>query len=385
MNETIPKGRTGRGAPWGLIGMIGLVVLAEASVARRGLDLLDMDDWAYRKNVRLAARGAGRYDVLCFGDSLIKLGVVPRAVEERSGLRVCNLAVSGSQAPASYVMLRRVLDSGAKPSAVVVDFQPPLLRLGPRHNLTRWANIMTPFEAAELARWARDPDLFATVALGRLLPSYHRRTGVRANVMGALSGAGDPRRFQNFLAFRNWSRNGGAQLMLPSPAMKTMTEKEALEIRRAFYPAWECHPANVAGLERFLALAAEHDVPVYWVLPPLLPALQTQLARSGIDARHEAFIRSWQDRYPNLVVIDGRNKVSDPDAFFDANHLSGGGAYAFSLALGDALRQARRGDRGVPANRWVALPEFRVGPIPKGFEDINQSQVALEAMGKATR
>ena len=373
MNE--PKAGAARKAPWGLVGMVLLVLLAESAVERRGLDLLDVDDWAYRKAIKLARR-AKDFDVLCFGDSLVKLGVVPKAVEERSGLRTCNLAVSGSQALSSYALLKRSLDAGARPKAVVVDFQPPLLRLNPRHNLNRWANLLSFSEAASLARWARDPDLFATIALGKILPSCQRREAIRANALGALKGTGDFRRYYNFLAFRNWSHNGGAQLMGAGPSLRTMSDKEADEIRRAFYPKWEGHPANVAGLDEFLALAARRRVPVYWILPPLLPLVQRKMAESGIDAAHDAFLRARQARFPNLIVVDGRGKMTDPAAFFDANHLAAGGSFAYSQALGSLLGQGRS---GVPENRWVTLPAIRPVPLPYGFEDLAQSRVALAA------
>ena len=379
----VPKacGRAAGGAPWGLVGMAALMLLVESAVERRGLDLLDVDDWAYRKALK-SARLAKNFDVLCFGDSLVKLGVVPRGVEERSGLKTCNLAVSGSQASSSHALLKRCLDAGARPSAVVVDFQPPLLRLNPRHNLHRWANVLSVSESAALACSARDPDLFATIMLEKAWPSCQRREAVRANVMGALKGTGDNHRYYNFLAFRNWSRNGGAQLNAATPSLRTMSEKDAAAIRLGFYPKWEGHPANLAGLEQFLALSAEHHVPVYWVLPPLLPALQRQMAESGIDAAHDAFVRSWQARFSNLVVVDGRGKMSDPAAFYDANHLAAGGSYAYSQALGDLLRQRRS---GVLGDRWATLPTIRPVALPDGFEDLDQSRVALGAIEKASR
>jgi hypothetical protein len=363
--------------------MLALVLLGESFVARGSLDFFDMDDWAHVRSAKTAAKQAKGFDVLVFGDSLMKLGVVPRAVEERSGLKVANLAVSGSQAPMTAALLRRALDSGARPKAVVVDFQPPLLRLGPRHNLHRWADVLGPVEAARLALSARDADLFATVFLGSVLPSYRLRSGVRDNLMGALNGTGDRRRYNNFLAFRNWGRNGGAQLMNAGPTMPGMTDAEADALRRAFYPEWVCHPANVAGVERFLSLAAARGVPVYWVLPPLLPIYRQKLASSGIDAAHERFLRSFQARYPNLVVIDARDGLTEPAGFFDQNHLSSTGAFAFSLALGDLLRHARAGS--VPADRWAFVPTFHPTPVPAGLEDLGQSIAALAALGQAGR
>jgi hypothetical protein len=372
------------GVPWGLIGMIGLVVLAERFVSRRAMDFLDVDDWAYRRGGQTASRDAGRYDVLIFGDSLAKLGVIPRVVGERTGWRARNLAISGSQAPATYVLLKRALASGARPAAVVVDFFPPLLRVGPRHNLGRWAMLLTPLEAAQLAWWAGDADLFGPAALGRLLPSLRSRAGVRATLLAALAGSTDSRLYYNVLFFRNWGRNDGAQLMAPQTRVGELSATRLDDLQRAFFPVWDCHPANARAIEAFLALAASADVPVYWVLPPLWPAIHERLARTGFDAGHEAFVRSWQARFPNLVVLDARGELTDPLAFMDVNHVSAEGAYALSVGIGDALKRGR-----VPANlpptRWVALSAERSRPVPEWVEDIEESRVALEALWRSNR
>ena len=385
MAETTPGLRAGRRrspAPWGLIGMIALVVAAERFVDRGALDFLDVDDWAYRQTARAAAGEAGRCDVLCFGDSLMKLGVVPRAVGDRSGRRVYNLAVSGGQAPASYALLRRAIGAGARPAAVVVDFAPMLLRVGPRHNLSRWASLLGPAEAAELAWSARDADLFATVALGRVLPSFRSRVGVRTNLMGALAGRDASHRWGNSVFFRNWRANDGAQLAPASPAMRDLDGAKVDAFRAAFYPQWVCDPANEEAIGKFLALAAGQGVRVYWVLTPIWPALNDRLARDGQGAAHEAFARSWQSRFPDhLTVVDGRGVVSDPAGFYDMNHLSIAGAYAFSLALGDVLRHTLPGAAGGPdssPSRWVALPACRLRPVPEGVEDLRRSLVAVQ-------
>lgn len=374
------SGKARRPVPWGLVGMIGLVVLIEGFVARRGLDFQEVDDWAYSLTAKKAARKDNRYDVLCFGESLVKLGVIPRAIRERSGLSAYNLAVSGSQSPSSYFLLKRVIESGARPKAVVVDFFPPQLRVGPRHNLTHWASLLTVAEAAQLSWWARDADLFATLALGRILPSYFGRIAVREHIAGAVSGKPDVRRYHSYSAIRHWNKYEGAQLMPVSPSVSKLTDEQLDEYLRGFYPEFYCHPANLEGVERFLTLAAEHKIPVYWVLPPISPALQDRMARSGFDARHEAFIRSYQARFSNVTVVDGRGTISDPAGFFDPNHLAGEGAYVFTQALADALK-------GPPASgpRWVALPLCRPEPLPAGVEDYFQGLMAQQARATAVR
>jgi hypothetical protein len=352
------------------------LVLVEGAVARRSMQLLDVDDWAYRLAERTARRDAGRYDVLCFGDSLAKLEIVPRALTERSGLRAYNLAVSGSQAPASSILLRRVLDAGARPTAVLVDFFPPLLRAGPRHNLGRWANLANPAEAARVAWQASDPDLFAIAVLGRFLPSVHRRAAIRAQVTAALSGQEDPRYWWNTLLRRHWSKNAGAHLAATSPVAAGLTDREIDQVLASFYPQWEVHPANRAGVDEFLSLTRSRGIPVFWVLPPVLPALQDRLTSSGFESERDAFIRSFQARYENLTVLDGRGRLAGASAFFDPNHLAAPGAYAFSLALGDALRRSLVA-HGQGSARWVAIDRVRPRPLPEGVEDLLASAAAL--------
>jgi hypothetical protein len=129
--------------------MIVLVMLAERFVVRHAFDFLSPDDHAYSRSAKFAAKNSRNYDILCFGESLTKLGVVPRVIRERTGRQAYNLALSGSPPMASYFLLRRVLESGAKPRAVIVDFSPILLRTGPRQALQRWASMVSTAEAWE--------------------------------------------------------------------------------------------------------------------------------------------------------------------------------------------------------------------------------------------
>ena len=378
-----------RRAPRGLLGMLALVVLVEGALAGRGMDFLDMDDWAYQRNDRWAGREGARADVLVFGDSLMKYGVLPEGLNARSGRKAFNLALPGGQAPASYVLLERAFEGGARPSAVVVDFAPKLLSAGPRHNLDRWASLLRPAEAVRLAWSAGDAGFFARVEAGRLLPSVRGRSSIRANALAALAGPGDWRRWMNAVTLRNWLKNGGAQLMPASPTVPKLTAEEIERYRAGFYGKMECHPVNAEAVDRFLSLASSRGVPVYWVLPPVVPALRARTPVDGFDADHEAFLKGWQARYPNLVVVDGRSAVPDPASYYDPNHLSARGAYAFSLGLGDVLRKTLPVDGGpaprVPPTRWVAVPPCPTVALPEGLEDIEASRLALQRPPSARR
>ncbi len=369
--------------PGGLIGMIALVAIVESFIGLHSMRFSDVDEWAYRWTSRKASRGVKDCQILLFGDSLIKLSTIPKIIEERTGKSVFNLALSGSQAPATYFLLRRVLDSGARPEAVVVDFNPPLLRVGPRHNLTRWPVLLSSVESAELAWWDRDPELFGSIMAGRVFSSVRGKTLIRTSMMDAIWGRPEINRRDVWLCLRNWKANKGAQLMTGS-ASHGLTDAEITRLREGFYPEWKCHPVNVEGIDRFLSLAEKYHIRVFWILTPLIPALHDQLAKCGIDVQHERFLSHWQEKYPTLTVLDARKKISDLDAFWDPQHLSVAGASAFSLIVGDALRASlRRANAEIEMeterNRWVSLPSFRLGPNVPGIENIDQSRLVLEA------
>lgn len=370
-------GRSARSrAPGGFLGMLVLIAVAEAAIHRRERDDLAPGAWDFRQTSRLAASRARGRDVLGFGDSLLKLAMIPRVLERESGLRAYNLAISGSQTPLSYFLLRRVLRAGARPRAVVLECAPALLRLGPGHNLDNWPHALTPAEAAELAWTARDPDLFARVATGHLLGSVRNRLGLRAAIARALDDAADPARVETRAYRRNWERNDGAQVMAENPGLR----EYPLDVetwRRQFNPGWEGHPVNLAYLRRFLDLAAREGIAVYWVVPPILPALQDACDRGGFAAQQTRFLHALLDRYPNLRVVDGRGAGYDPGVFHDPNHLGRDGAYTFSVELARVLA-------GPPA-RWAELPRYVARAADAEIHDVPRTMALQLPRGGSPR
>ena len=152
--------------------------------------------------------------------------------------------------------------------------------------------------------------------------------------------------------WRNWNKNDGA-FVLPDRNDPPGGDPRPADLERYGYqpPAVTTHPVNHAYITRFLGLAAENGVPVFWVLPPLHPEVQARRERFGRDAAAVAYARSLLARYPGLKVIDGRHAGYTPEALHDMTHLSRTGAVAFTDVVGRTIR-----DRGGP--RWVELPRY---------------------------
>lgn len=343
--------------PWGLLGMAALIVAVEAPVARQALEYLDGTGVTWALSGRSARREALRGGVLCFGDSLLKFGLDPGGVERATGKRAYNLAVNAGHAPASYFLLRKALAAGARPAAVLVDFEPNILAQTPVVAPELWAELAGPRDLVELGLASRDGRFLGRALLGWLLPTHRYREQLRGAVVGALLGRPPAR------------PDGGG----PPPLREARRDRGGLAVphrvwpavavdpgNHAFFPGdWHCDPLNRHYAKKFFALAAANHVPVFWVLTPYARPIQAQRERYGQDGRFTRFAAALRSRFPGVTVVDGRRPGFDASLYWDGTvHLDDRGAEALTADVAAVLKRSFDGER-LPA--WVTLPGDRGG------------------------
>ena len=362
--------------------MIALVVAAEGAINLHADAVTRPEGWDWWLAGRAARDEAAACKVLCFGDSLVKYGLQPRVLEARLGRPVRSLALSSGSAPASYFLLRRALEGGARPDAVVVDFSREILDDGPlsTERPFPWGELLSPREALELAGSARNAEFLASILANRLLPSLRARFTLRGCVLAALRGEGFSMREPNATLRRNWSANLGAQLNPRNPQIQDFAAPPGAE---AAFKTWRCDPVNARYVTRFLDLAASRTITVVWLLTPLMPGLQATVDRGTDDARYDAFVRGMQALHPDLVVVDGRHAGFPASAFIDVVHLDRQGAFALSDGVAEVV--GPRLDSGARGPAWLPLPAYRDRPADLPLEDVAQSGMARPAPGDALR
>jgi hypothetical protein len=350
--------------------MLLLLLVIEPRLARVAREYADVVVRDWQKSRQESDRDLHGYHVLCFGDSQVKTGVAPRLIEARTGLRAYNLALIGGQAPSSYFMLRRALQRGARPEAVVVDFLPPLLGLGLERNQRQLPELIGLGEAVELAWAQREPGAFFRLAAAIVVPSIRSRLDLRQGLVAALEGRSASRRNESFYQ-RNRRQNHGALLLEP----RTLAEDPGLWYRTNYPVPWACRPVHASYVDGFLTLAAAHGIKVYWLLPPIAPAAQAYCEEQGQDARYEQFVRTALQRHANLVVVDGRHSGYRDIQFIDTVHVNAQAAAAQTAGLATLLRSPTRAASA--SDRWKALPEYRDSPGTPLLETLADSARAL--------
>ena len=345
--------------PRGFLGMLALVVAFELAIGGRHMDFTTVwaDDW--RRTGEAATRQARGRDVLYFGDSLVKYGVLPKVIEARAGLKGYNLATNAGTLPSSYFLLRKTLAAGIRPRLIVADFAALMLPDAPMMSVRMYPEFATPRDILDLAWAARDPGFAAATLLGKLLPSYKCRFEIRASVLAALEGRRASPWPAQAVIWQTWKAQDGAQPM-PSPPWKAPAPPDLIA---GLTPAtWSCDALNRDYLERFLALADALAIPVVWLMPPLGPEVQAARTLKGTDAAYARFAREVMARHPTLAVLDARDAGYDANVHFDPIHLDARGASVLSADVAAALLERQEGR----ADRWVALPPYagRTGAEP---------------------
>ncbi len=358
--------------PWGLVGMIGLVALIERGIDRDELSFSTNAAMSWRHGGHAAGREATGSEILCLGDSQVQFQLQPRVIEHRTGRTAYNLGLWGASPPGSYYQLKHALAAGAKPTALVVDFQPKALELHPASQTRLWPELLTTLEAAEVSWTARDPSLFARIALGLHLPSYRDRYEARLLVSAAFRGE-DLRKGNLYWIsplWRNWKFNRGATVMPRNPVPPTTISQATLANHTK---PWSRDRVAVTYMRRFLALAASRRIPVYWVLAPDHPLIHAKREELGQNEEFTRFARSLLREFPGVTVVDARRSRFPAEVFVDLIHLDRQGAHTFTSGVAEVL--ARGPD---PNARWGELPAYRDIPAEVAIEDLNESRVAMK-------
>ena len=370
--------------PWGVFFALLLVMFVESGLARHDLELTRPEGTNLRMAQLSARKRAKGCDVLFLGSSMVHSGVLPAVVDQFAGTKSYNLAVVAGTTSTSYYLLKQALESGARPSAVVLDVHPAFILQDNRDRNHFWADSIGWTDLADLSWTLRDAHIFSEVALKKSLRSLYHRDQLRIGVQDALNGGGTTHWATNLGMMRNHNQNQGAFIGVSNPAYHG-------EVTPLYKGMWvhEGHrigsaPSAELYMHRFMQLAESHGIRVYWLNMPLVPDLERDRELAGLNAAYDNFTKKFLV-YSNLVILDARRSGYEPAVFMDATHLAPDGSYALSRGIASVLcRQLVPGELK-DADLQVAIPKYRDRTIDIPGEDMRASALEIMKPGSLRR
>jgi hypothetical protein len=208
------------------------------------------------------------------------------------------------------------------------------------------------------------------ILLCQLLPSLRQYFEIREWVLHSAQGKYKSRRPFVSIYLRSSIINQGAHFF-PN------TVHEGLDASLATYNpwGWACHPLNLVFVRRFLELARDRKITVFWLLPPVHPATQALRDRNRFEDPYIRLLNELEQKFPNLVIIDARHSEYDETAYFDYTHLNHRGAFALSNAVAGELNRYLQATG--KSSSWLTLASYRPVAGDQLLEDLDQARTAL--------
>ena len=257
-------------------------------------------------------------DIEIMGDSVANGGILADKLASLlpEGMSVANNAIPATGPELPYFLLKRQLALGKAPKAIVYAPSP--------HT---FASLRIPLLVSNYCTWPETAEVLATGrhvcettygALCKLSWTLRYRDQLAAVVKG------DPAREAEARIQR---------LLARSPARQHFPMEEAGPLYRK---PFDCDSFNRCMVEKFLRLARENNIKVYWMTMPVLGAVVESRKPFRFQDDWYGFVDDMASRF-ELRVLQKQFMIYADDDFKDYLHLNDLGAQRFTRFLGEKL------------------------------------------------
>lgn len=267
-------------------------------------------------------------DVQIIGASIARSGIVADEFNRNleSETQVYNGAIPATGPEFAYFLLRRQIEAGKRPNTLLCTYPPHTfgsLRIPLLVNFCDWGDLreiaatgMRPFDTvygvlSKLSYTLRNREYIA----GQLLRKKRATFTASTLPPGAASDASAPKMFAP---------------RFPAENLHPMYRKP-----------FEVHPFNRHFLEKFLTLARENNIKVFWTTMPVLPVVYESRKPLNFDDAYYAMLDDLVARH-GVELLQKEFLLFSEAEFQDYTHFNQAGAQKLSRFLAEKLHAARK-------------------------------------------
>jgi hypothetical protein len=324
---------------WSVVGFVAIQLTLGLAIDRK---LTEVRDPAfYHKRALLRARTAERPAdplVVALGSSRMRMGLMAGSMHLNAGGKpalVCNCGVEGVGPVKELIFLKRLLDDGVRPSALLVEVMPGFFCDRPGRLLDEKdinPGSMNGEEIVRVAHLCKSP----RVAIGhwlvaRTLPCYWYAADLGLNGVPDRARTHDPIAAPPYADGYGWE---AVRLGVSSEQRRDLT-KILVDAYEDFYRHEEIAAEPVQALRLLLDLCRQRDILVHLVLMPEASAFRA-LYRPNFSAALDRTLGGICKQY-GVSLTNAREWLPD-EGFYDGIHQLPGGAAEFTAHLERHLR-----------------------------------------------
>lgn len=280
------------------------------------------------QNALITALGTNRLpdrspDWQIMGDSVAEGGIPANQLAEKlpSGTSVANVALSASGPEFPYFILKREIASGTVPKAII--YAPSPHTFGTKRIALLAGAYATWPEITEIATAGIDPFEVLYGVICKLSASLRHREHLAALMKG-----------------RRMAPDGERPAATESGPPESKNNAPSFTLDRVhpmYRKRFDITPFNLHFARKFLAEAKARDIPIYWVVMPVLEVIHEVRKPYQFDENYTRFLNDIQGQYGVTLIIP-RGEVLPPENFMDYAHLNPRGAALFTQKLAEQLK-----------------------------------------------
>lgn len=287
------------------------------------------------------------FDILIIGDSHSHVSIIPRIIEEKTGLSCFNFALFGAQSVmGSYMIFENYLKAHPiKPKYVILGFVPSnTFQIGKRY---MEVNALTAWSDMKKGNIKKIIDEFG-IGLGIkfMLPSIKHQERFR-NFFNNPFKFRIPKREEIQRIIDQVYRERGhypqrANMSYPPDAEENGFIK--------FFIYTDLHkfiikPFAEKYLRKILDLAVKNKIKIIYHIQPIPPYLSRIVNNYPYYKQYRKFVNSLKREYPDFYIVDAQDVLNRNEIYLDIYHLNGKGAPILSEFLAHKINELEQLNR----------------------------------------
>lgn len=292
----------------------------------------------------VAQSAESNFDVLILGDSHGQVSIIPRIIEEKTGLSCFNFSTFGLQGTmGSYWLFKNYLKTHpVKPKYVIFGYSMFLSSLYrsellPENALTNFSNL----KRGNVLAYIEEYGLVQGIKF--ILPSLKHQGRFKELIKNPFSfKMPDKSQLNNFIK----------QVYLEKGYYPEMVEKSfSPESRESGYKQFFSYidvnnfvisPFVLKYLKKNLDLAESNNIKIIYYVQAVPPYLYDAINKYDYLKQYDDFIDSLKKDYPDIIVIKPQNMLNKNDMYLDTYHLNGKGAPVLSDFLAQRINELQQ-------------------------------------------